>query len=248
MRSLDTGLHPNIRKQSPILLLFLFLSACSLDKLGIVGDGNVIEKERTSKTFNSIKNKDIVDVDLVSGSGPLTVRADSNIIPHVKTKVKNKTLHLDLKERVRKFKTLKVVVPVEEEQLDRIRNKGTGDIHGQFPLKGDKITLKNSGTGDLDLNLQHDRIEYEGSGTGDVSFEGESSHFEVENSGTGDVEAFGLEAGTVKCRSSGTGDIEITATQELYVDMSGTGDVLYKGGPELKEVSIDGTGDLTKVD
>ena len=231
--------------QFSLIFLSCILAACSVHlNNGVQGNGDLREERRRIGNFDRLKNPSIIDVKLTREDGPLIVRTDSNLISLVKTKVNEKTLTLGLKENVSDYEALKVVVPVKQQQLKAIEFDGTGDLEGKTSLEGDELKVANDGTGNMELEFELDKLEYDADGTGDAEFSGNAEHFRVANSGTGDVKAFELKAGEAQCKSSGTGDIEVHATGELYVQLTGTGDITYEGDPDLKDVSIDGTGDL----
>lgn len=247
MKVLKRSTH-GILFRGTLFLLFSFLSACSLSTNSIDGDGNVIEEERSVKTFKNLENKGIIDLTLVKGEGPLILRTDSNLLPYLKTKVQDSTLTLELEKNVSTRSNMEVKIPVQEDQLKRIRNRGTGNIRSEFTLKGKTLSIDNGGTGDVKMDLELGKFEYSGSGTGDAYFEGSTSLCRIKKSGTGEVKALGLKTEELQCNSSGTGDIEITVTETLHVDASGTGDIRYKGDPELEEVSLNGTADLIQME
>lgn len=213
---------------------------------GIRGNGEVREEKRTVPDFDRVENDGIIDIRFKRGDGPLVVRTDSNLIPEVRTKVQEHTLQVDLEESVSRASELEVQIPVEKGQLKGIDSDGTGDMVSEDPLTGDEMKVFHDATGDMDLTLNYEKLEYVTDGTGDSELSGSVDHLRVKNTGTGDIKAFELKAANVECSSDGTGDTEIHASKTLKVQLTGTGDVIHRGSPDLEEVEVDGTGELEK--
>ncbi|NNF18253.1 MAG: DUF2807 domain-containing protein, partial [Flavobacteriaceae bacterium] len=70
---------------------------------------------------------------------------------------------------------------------------------------------------------------------------------EIRMSGSGDLDAFDLEADDVEVQVSGSADVEVTANKSLKANVSGSGDIRYKGNPKKVDSRKSGSGDITKA-
>lgn len=112
---------------------------------------------------------------------------------------------------------------------------GSGNLSGTDLVCG---SAKGSITGSGDVEFSHllasgeVKVEVTGSGTFKING-GKAQQADYGITGSGDILAAGLEASRVDTHISGSGDIECHAVDFLKVRVSGSGDVGYKGDPEL---------------
>jgi len=81
-------------------------------------------------------------------------------------------------------------------------------------------------------------------GIGDISLEGPArSFFEIDYRGIGHVLAYGLPVDNCTVYSNGPGDCKVMVNDNLEVDISGIGNICYRGNPEIT-VTDTGLGEL----
>ncbi len=71
------------------------------------------------------------------------------------------------------------------------------------------------------------------SGSSDVKLSGRAKRHEIESSGSSEVHALDLVTEVYTIDSSGSPMIEINASSKLDIEMSGSGEVIYKGNPTV---------------
>lgn len=237
-----------------LAILLILLVGCKIrthEQKGLVfgdpveGNGVVISEKREVSEFDNILNYEEVEIILESGEGPLRVQADSNLIPLIETKVGSQTLSIDLKERVLAPKALRVHVPVEN--VISLRNRGSGSFLTKERLRWSDLTIRNRGSGGIDLDLSADRISYYGKNSGDLELRGKAQTLSIKNEGSGDVEASKLEAQKVFCKNTGSGDIWLNAVLKTDIENSGSGDVLYKESTPNMKVERSGAGEVREM-
>jgi hypothetical protein len=143
---------------------------------------------------------------------------------------------------------------------------GSGDVEMQ--MSADKVKCKINGSGDVVLAGETDRlyIGVNGSGdmrldfpdtdecmikltgSGDIKITGSADEFSVKQVSSGDVSAFKFIVENCVIDKSGSGDTRVFVTGELAVTASGSGDVYYKGTPDITSISTSGSGDVRKAD
>ncbi len=86
------------------------------------------------------------------------------------------------------------------------------------------VNLKRISTSDNQVNI---------SGSGNVLLDGKSTEAEYHIAGSGDINATELKVENVNARISGSGSIRCYATENLTGGVSGSGNVAYKGNPQI---------------
>ena len=206
------------------LLVLLAVSACDGSVFGVRGSGNVITESRDVSGFSEIAlfGSGTVRVD-VNGTESLTVEAEDNIMPLLKTEVSNGRLELSVESSI--SPTTDITYTVAAVALDGVTIAGSGDV---------------TATG-----IATDLFDVEISGSGRVEPTGTAASLVVEISGSGRYLGEGLEASIGTVRVSGSGEAVVNVTDDLDVDVSGSGGVQYVGEPTITE-SVSGSGRVTR--
>ena len=116
----------------------------------------------------------------------------------------------------------------------RIALSGSGDVSMQ-QLACNQFDVSLAGSGDVlmkDVNVHTAKVSLAGSGCVEMYGKTDKSHFEL--AGSGEILAAGFEAKEVNVSIAGSGDVECYATDHLKVSISGSGEVGYKGNPQLE--------------
>jgi hypothetical protein len=151
------------------------------------------------------------------------VRGDENIVPLVRTRVKNGTLVIDTEHgySTRLGLTVKVTAP----RLDEVALHGSGSICAQ--------------------GVDAERLDVAIYGSGDIELSGRAHRLDIQMRGSGDTDASALGAADVDVDISGSGDAHVVAQNTLDVAIRGSGDVRYAGDPKVHR-SIAGSGEVAK--
>lgn len=247
------------------LALVSIISCDDLDNLDrIEGMGPIIKETIEVQNFTGIELDAPIRVTITQGDElALIAEGHQNIIDRLRTQVKNDRLDISLENgNYRDFK-LELFITVPD--LNYLSVDGAGKFKvGAFEAKEMRCYIDGAGKLDFEstLVLEQDlRIDIDGAadtyiqdltaenvlvnvdGKGDITLRGTTDVFEVRIDGLGDVEAFALESKEVKIRVDGLGKTEVTAVDELDVNIDGIGNVYYKGEPTIYK-EIDGIGRL----
>jgi len=132
----------------------------------------------------------------------------------------------------------KVIVTTEEKIQDNILTDVRGNIlyiesKGKFSTKELKIDIYMPVLKAITVK-----------GSGDVKINnGSISNLEITISGSGDIDARNYQVEDVNISVTGSGDTRIWVTETLSGNISGSGDVFYKGNPRIN-VDVTGSGDI----
>ncbi len=231
------------------IVTLLFVSSCSFrdDDGGIFncikGEGATVTEELNIGDFTGVKINCAADVFITQGDEiKVTAEGQQNIIDLIETDIQDDTWDVEFDQCVRNHDGLKLFITMPN--IYYLSIDGSGNITGENVFEVGGISLRISGSGEMDLAIEAiEKVDTRIAGSGEMRLEGFADELEVEISGSGDMEAFDLTTQEVDVNISGSGDVEVYAEEYLDVKITGSGDVHYKGAP-LIDVDITGSGDI----
>ena len=209
----------------------------------ITGNNHVITQNRTVTAFHAIKVSGGIDVELLQGKElKLQVEADENLVPLIRTEVKDGVLNIYHDESIRNAKTMKVHVTFQN--IDAITASGGCDIISKQKLGFATLRLDLSGGCDVKLDCKAGKLDMLISGGCDVVLTGEAENCSINASGGCDVKASQFYLKDCTIDASGGSDVEINAKGELNMKASGASDITYFGKPARIVQSAHGASDI----
>jgi len=192
---------------------------------GIEGNGIAKKENRKLDIFSSIEVDGAFNVYIeCRKKQSLELSGDSNILPHIITRVKGNTLQIT---------TSKTICP--KTQLE-------------VRISADNIE-KAIASGAVDLSISgvnNNNLYVEVDGAGDIKAAGKTKNFRINLSGSGDVKAKELKAENVEVAINGAGNAVVYASGKLKAEINGAGDISYYGNPKEVSEDISGAGDIIK--
>lgn len=237
-----------MKKLSVLLALALLFLAGSTAYAGIFcddGSGNVISEDVTLKgSFNKVSLKGSGNIFVIQGNTEsLKIETDDNLIDKILCEVQGSTLVIGAKSNICPTK-LNFYVTLKDAEGFKVT--GSGDVKLQNTIRADKLALVIRGSGDIKGEVECTNLKCDVSGSGDIDVSGRAANTKIEISGSGDVDAGGLNTNWCQINIFGSGDCMVDVKDELYVDIFGSGDVVYSGDPATKEVDVKGSGDVKR--
>lgn len=206
---------------------------------GTPGSGRVITQERTVSDFNAVNFSSVGEVVIQQGEREsLTIEAEDNVLPEIRTEVRDGTLHIEYAQengwaRVRPTQPIHFKLVVTN--LNALNLSGAGEVTVQN-LKAEEIQITLSGAGNLSLSgLEAATLICRLSGAGSVRASGKATRLEATLSGVGSYEGGDLQSEVVRTTVSGMGSATVWATDSLDARISGLGSVNYYGQPQLSQ-------------
>ncbi|MGB1206233.1 MAG: head GIN domain-containing protein [Chitinophagales bacterium] len=250
-------------------LFFLAIAIISIAMVSctkqIVGEGPIITQTLDIDDFSKLTLDSSFDVYIEQGSEQTVVaEGHENIINKLNVAVSNNTLTAELSEG--SYTNIQLKLFITTPLLSEIKNDGSGDIE-IASMNVDNLLIDLQGSGNVVINnemgiAQQLQLESDGSGnikiealntndlvaklkgSGDVKIEnGLVNELDLLVDGSGDAKLFGLETANCMVTSDGSGDTEINVTDNLDIQIMGSGDVSYMGNPTIN-ITDDGSGDL----
>ena len=210
--------------------------------------GNSDETEvRKVKDYNAIKVSAGIDLYLtMDETEEVKIVADDELIDQIITEVKDRTLHIYMKDNNwfnwRGNKTRKVYVTVKE--LVAISASSGSDVRSENTLKGESLKIKASSGSDVEIDVFYKNFSLDTSSGSDAKISGKVKTFEAEASSGSDIKAQELESTICKVRASSGSDITVNVLGELYAKASSGADIRYYGNPEIWDIEESSGGDV----
>ena len=239
-----------------ITFLLLSITACSQGKQ-ISGSSNYITKNIKVGSFDQIKSMSSSDIVYTQKQGAPTVQiyGPDNIVELMETSVSGRTLTIKFKKNTSIRNSGKLEIRVSSPSLKHLSIYGSGNttftngikshdelqmsIYGSGNISGNsfsctKLAARIYGSGNVNLKrISTSDTQVNISGSGNVLLDGKSTEAEYHIAGSGDINATELKVENVNARISGSGSIRCYATENLTGGVSGSGNVAYKGNPQI---------------
>ncbi len=206
-----------------LLAVILFSSCDEQNGPEIQGSDNIISEAREVDAFESIQISSVINATITKGIQDLSISANDNIIALVQTEVRDNILYVDLEDG--NYGEISVTANIVLPELIELTTIGVNTVHvDQF-----------ENLDQLELNIE---------GVGNIQMSGSANEVIIDSSGASNLEAFNFTVTNCEINLTGVGNVQITVTEELSGALSGVGNILYKGSPEVIDVDVTGVGNV----
>ena len=187
------------------------------------GSGNIAKEKREVSGFKQIDVSNSIQVEITAQKDfSVEVEADDNLLPLIKTEVRNGVLRIKSEGR---FNTKNpVIVRVSAPNIEDL------DVSG-----ASKVNL---------TNLSNEDLQIHSSGASKIKVEGTTVNLEIETSGASKIDAENLKAENVSVDASGASNVNVAVSNELKVDASGASNISYSGTPTNLEKKTSGASNV----
>lgn len=227
----------------------LFFSSCDeIASRTIKGNGNIVKETRSVTKANKIEIAGSFIVELTpSATTTVEVEGDDNLIGHVITKMRGDVLVIRPEEDTRLRTDHKIYIRIGTDMLDELDITGNSTVTGKGKFTGsNKMEVDLSGNGTITLDVNTPSIEADISGSGNIILSGETKDLTAQITGSGDIRASELKAETADVSITGSGNVHVFAGNKISADITGSGDVFYKGNPPTVDANTTGSGKVKK--
>ncbi len=193
----------------------------------IHGSGNLVTEKRKTGDFKAVDVGGNLNIEIVqSEKVSVTVEADDNILPAIKTEVYDGVLRIWSES---KYKTShSVAIRISAPSVEEIETSGVA-----------RATF---------TGINNESIRVNSSGASKVSLSGSINSLEVEMSGASKIYASKLKAERASIDGSGASSAEVEVVSYLSANLSGASGVSYKGDPAEIKKSVSGAANVSKVE
>ena len=207
-----------------LILLIALGTACHVLHDQVRGSGNLQKEKRQTASFTSISTEGAFDIEVVCQKPQsLEIEGDDNILPLISTEVSNNVLHVKGLRGYSVSQPIKLKISVPD--LAGVSSSGAGN----FVVSG----------------LKNEKFEIDANGAPKIRASGETKTLGIDANGAGEIDTHKLRAANVQVDSKGVPSVEVYASEQLKVTISGPARVVYNGNAVVNQ-TIHGPGKVEK--
>lgn len=213
------------------------------------GSGNVITETREVSGFDAVNVSYPATVLIKQGNAEsLKIEAEDNLMPNLKTQVKNGTLEIFYErengKHVNPTKTVNITIVVKD--LVDVEFTSAGELIVEN-LKTDALDVSLSGAGNIKLDkILVKTLGVNLSGAGSSTASGTADDLSLNISGFGDFKGKDLHNKDAQVDISGAGSATVWVDDNLDAQISGAGSISYYGSPSVSK-QISGVGNVNHL-
>jgi hypothetical protein len=232
-----------------VALAALGLAACDVH-VGpaevIQGSGNVRTESRDVHGFDAVALSGVGTLAVTQGSSEaLTIQAEDNVLPRLRSDVQNGTLQLGPRPATEINVTRPIRYDLTVRQLSSISATGAAAVQASS-LSAGQLAVSMTGASHADLgHVTATSLTVVVTGSGEVTVAGQAPVQTVTISGAGRYVASDLASQRATVTVTGAGDCAVQVSDHLAVTITGAGHVGYTGSPTVDE-HVTGAGSVTR--
>jgi len=212
----------------------------------VSGNGEITTKSISTEDYDIIDGIGSIDIHLEKGTeGQITVTTDDNLHEYIKVEVKDNILTLKTKKNTYLDTKTGIHMTVPFEAISKVALTGSGNIETKDIIAANKFNASVVGSGDVVLTVEASKVQADITGSGEINLSGSTSYLEVDLTGSGDFSGFNLDSQNTTVSVSGSGDAKVVAKENLVARVNGSGDIIYKGDPNKRDIKTNGSGDIS---
>lgn len=178
---------------------------------------------RSTGAFTGLEIRSVIEVELAIGkTTKVELKGPADWLPRITTTVDHGVLVVDMPGKYKKIP--KLAITITTPSLTALTVSGVGNVHATG-LGGTTLAVDVSGTGQLELDGAVDAMT-------------------MDLSGSAQVDAKDLVTRATTLTISGTGSVDVHATKQIDIDISGVGSVTVYGKPAKVSKHVTGTGSI----
>jgi hypothetical protein len=212
---------------------------------GIEGNGQKITQQRDVAAFQRVSVRGAIDAVVKVGPAQgVAVTIDSNLMPHVITRVEDGRLVVETDENVNWKGIARVEITMPRLTALGVSGSSDATIEGGA---GEDLELSTSGSGEIRWRGEAKAMEISTSGSGDMTLAGRADTVAISTSGSGDVKGEDFTVRDAEVSTSGSGDVWLRMNGgTLRARTSGSGDVTWSGEGTVARASTSGSGEIRR--
>lgn len=228
------------------LIIVAVVAASGCIGQNALGSGKVVNQSQNVSGFNQVSVDGSGTLIITQGNKEsLTVEAEDNVLPDIRTNVNNNVLTISFGNRT-VIPTKPVVYYLTVKNLNSISYTGGGKIQTNG-LKTNSLTMNINGASEGNLtNLNINTLKIIISGAGKLFMSGTASNQDISISGAGEYNANNLTSKTVIISINGAGKGTIKVSNSLNAIVNGAGQISYIGSPKITQ-QLNGAGSIKQI-
>jgi hypothetical protein len=209
---------------TPAILTLMLLAGCVQVGPSVIGSGVSKNEPRDTGDFSAVENNISANLDITVGQPTsVIVEGDDNVLPFIKTEVRDGRLVISSNASIQTQSALKVTITTP--QLSRLAINGSGDANIRG-LSGGEFDGSINGSGNINAAGTVDRL------TGRIN-------------GSGGLQFKDLAAQSANIAITGSGSAHVDAATSLSASITGSGDISYKPNSAMNlQTQVVGSGSV----
>lgn len=234
----------------PLLVLVsasaLLFTACKHRR----GNGNIVTVEKSVDPFERVEVHGAIDVHVSQGPlQPVRIEADENLQKYILVSERGGELEIRTKSGVSFSPTRKMKVYVTSPDFEKLEVTGACNIIGDTKVSStNRLEMGVSGAGNINMDVDAPEVKASITGAGKVQLRGKTRDFDLRLSGAGKANCYDLLSENARVDISGAGAAEVFASVRLDAEVSGAGNVRYRGNAAEVKEQVSGAGSVKKAD
>lgn len=233
----------------PILfvLVMVVMSSCNADIYGLYGRGNMASHTILVSDFSSVELLSSAQVQIVKGDAYEVVLTDyENLMDAHQLSVVDNKLLISTRVGFPILNSKARVVITTPDPLNEVVLAGSGNILLLSEFNElNRLSILGSGNIKAGSDNRLSELETVIAGSGNIEVHGKTDELKAGISGSGSLFLDNLEAQNAECRISGSGSISVHVVEQLMAVITGSGNIIYSGSPEV-DVHSSGSGHVSK--
>jgi len=227
------------------IAVFILLPFNSFNLIGTKGSGNTIKETRSVLEFHGIEAGSAFSITLKKGDVQnVEIETDDNIMPLIKSKVKDGILELSTKGTINNASSFKVYITIPH--MDDIDISGAAKLTSSDRFDESDMEIEASGAAKLVFKLKTNHLDLDASGASNVSLNGFANSAEIEVSGASKLKAYELEINNVNIDCSGASHSSVNVKESIKGESSGASNITYMGNPKIVDIETSGAGSVSR--
>jgi hypothetical protein len=216
----------------------------------IRGNGVTKTEERTVSPFKRVEAGGAIKLMVSQGDlKPVKLEGDENILPYIEIVQSGDMIRIRTKSGYDLSPSNDLIITVTAPVYSSISVSGASDIKGEGKISNpEKLDMGASGAGNIEMEVDAPALSATISGSGSIKLKGQTKDVDIDLSGAGHAYCYDLLAQNTKVDISGAGSAEVYASVSLDADVSGVGNVRYKGNASNVNQHVSGAGSVGKAE
>ena len=240
-----------MRKTGWIFGFIMLALASYAQEAKVIVDKNA--QTRQVSEFDGVSVSGAIELYISQGSQTVAVSAaETEKVNDIETYVENRILYIRFKSKKswwsdqwnttgRNYRAY-----VSAPMIKSLESAGSGNIKIEGMLKTPELEIEISGSGNISGKIETENLDVTQSGSSNIRLNGIATKAEFECSGSGNVISSDLVIDICAVEMSGSGNAELQVTKELSAEISGSGNIRYKGDANVVNSSVAGSGKIKK--
>lgn len=214
------------------------------DQPQIIGTGPLKSETRTLPTFKRVSlNSGIEATIVVGGKQSVSVKAMSNLVKAVKTKVVDGVLTVDIEDTMSSKQPIQVFITVPS--LTSLSANG-GVSANVIGVKAPSFAYSGDGGSSVQFNGDIDKLDVNLNGGAQLDLKGSARSASIKTDGGCTMNARKFAMGAVKVASGGGSSVQLGKTSSLDAKADGGATINYQGSTKVIRAEADASGTISQ--